>query len=162
MDVASTPIATKLNSTASGEIIFSIEDFPSSKPITSIIIDTMSPLMYSILPCPKGCPSSGRFSASLNAASVTTDEPASERLLRASAVIAIEPLMEPAISLPTVSRTLKKIPVRPHNTPYALLTEGEFVFSLSLINILERSSIIITACELFEMYYTALYAIQQV
>ena len=80
-------------------------------------MDTATPDKYSILPWPKGWPGSGFFEARRNPSSVITDEPASDRLLNASAVTAMEPAMEPAMYLPAKSRIFRKIPVNEHSMP---------------------------------------------
>ena len=50
------------------------------------------------------------------------DEPASERLLNASAVMAIEPDSTPAVYLPANSSTFRNMPNRLHSVPYAART----------------------------------------
>ena len=80
----------RLNCVSSGWIILPIESRMSSNAISTMSIATISPDRYSILPCPNGCPGSGFCPAMRNPVSVISEEPASERLLNASAVIAIE------------------------------------------------------------------------
>ena len=53
-----------LESTGSGCRIFSMDVFPSSRPISRIRTDTARPETYSILPWPKGCSESGFCPAS--------------------------------------------------------------------------------------------------
>ena len=65
------------------------------------------------------------------------DDPASVRLLNASAMIEIEPLMIPASILMAKSRTFRMIPITPQRVPYALLTAGDEVSELSLMKIFE-------------------------
>ena len=48
---------------------------------------------------------------------VMMEEPASDRLLKASAVMATEPEMSPAIYLPAKSSRFRKIPYRLHMVP---------------------------------------------
>ena len=60
---------------------------------------------------------------------VTTDEPASEILLKASAMIATEPAIIPSVSLPIKSRILRSIPVTPARFAYFPRT---FEFAVSL------------------------------
>ena len=50
-------------------------------------------------------------------ASVMTDEPASERLLNASAVTAMEPESTPARYFPAKSSTLRKMPAQEQSAP---------------------------------------------
>lgn len=76
------------------------ESLNSSKPMMSMIAATASVATYSILACPYGCSSSALCAAILKPAIVMIDEPASDRLLNASAVIEIAPLSIPAKSLP--------------------------------------------------------------
>ncbi len=45
------------------------------------------------------------------------EEPASERLLKASAVMATEPAREPASSFPENSSTFKRMPTAPQSIP---------------------------------------------
>ena len=104
-------------SMASGCIIFSIELLPSSMPISIIIVDSARPARYSTLPCPKGCSASGFFAAIAKPSSVIIDEPASERLLNASAVIATEPDMRPAKYLTANSRMFRNIPQKEQSLP---------------------------------------------
>ena len=80
-------------------------------------MDTTRPETYSIRPWPKGWSRSGRWAASLNPSRVTTEAPASERLLKASAVMAMEPLMRPARHLPAKSSRFSAMPAQPHSTP---------------------------------------------
>lgn len=69
-----------------------------------------------------------------------TDEPASERLLKASAVTAIDPEKTPAANFAANSNKLRKIPTPPQRIPYFLLTSGVLKSSF-LINIFESSFI---------------------
>ena len=64
--------------------------FTSSKPMSTIKIETNSPEIYSIRPCPKGWSESGFCPAILKPASVMMEDAASDRLLNASAVMAME------------------------------------------------------------------------
>ena len=98
-------------------MIFSIELFNSSKPIMMIISDTISPLIYSMRPWPNGCSVSAGAPAILKPTSVMMEEPASDRLLKASAVMAMEAVRVPAKNLAANSTRFKKIPVNPLNIP---------------------------------------------
>ena len=69
------------------------------------------------------------------------DEPASERLLKASAVTATEPLIIPANNFPKNSSIFRNIPVAPHRTPYLRRTSG--VISFSCMNIFVNKLIIL-------------------
>ena len=81
--------------------------------------------MYSILPCPKGCSGSGFCPEIRNPMSVIMEEPASERLLKASAVMAMELLRIPAIHFPRKRSRFRPIPTAPQSVPYAWRTWGE-------------------------------------
>ena len=94
-----------------------MELLPSSTPMSTITMDTTRPETYSSRPCPKGWPRSGAWAESLKPSRVTTEEPASERLLAASAVMAMDPVARPASSFPPNSSTFKAIPTQPHSTP---------------------------------------------
>jgi len=72
--------------------------------------ETSSPARYSILPCPKGCSGSGFLPANLKPIIEIIDEPASDRLLKASAVIAMEALNTPAMYLIIKRTRFKNIP----------------------------------------------------
>ena len=85
-----------LVSTFSGRRILLAELVKSSNPINIITIDTIKPDIYSPLPCPNGCSLSAFLPVNLNPARVIIEEPASDKLLNASAVIATEPLNIPA------------------------------------------------------------------
>ena len=114
--------ASMLSDGISGDIIFETDVLPSSNPIIIIRTDTNRPDIYSILPCPNGWSVSGFLSAIIKPASDITDEPASERLLNASAIIEIAPLMLPAINFPIKRNTFNTIPVIPVKVPYFFLT----------------------------------------
>lgn len=108
---------TTENETGSGWRIFSIELLPSSRPTSRMTSETSSPVRYSSRPWPKGWPSSAFWPASLKPTSVTTDEPASDKLLNASAVMEIEAESTPAQSLPAESSRLSRMPTTPDRTP---------------------------------------------
>ena len=120
-------IEIKLNSRGCGLNIFSTELLNSSTPITIMSIDTIKPDIYSILPCPYGCSESAGLDASLKPASVTIDEPASDKLLIASAIIDNDDVRNPAVSFVRNSTILHIIPTIPANIPYSSLTLGFFV-----------------------------------
>ena len=94
-----------------------IEDEASSNPIKIINIETIKPAIYSILPCPKGCSASGFFPAILKPIMEIIEEPASERLLKASAVIATDFAINPAKSFPQKRKIFNTIPTAPHKIP---------------------------------------------
>ena len=116
-DAARIPSASAENATSSGWRILSKEDLASSTPISRINPATTRPDMYSIRPCPKGWSVSGFRPASRKPSSVTAEEPASDRLLKASAVTAMEPESCPAKSFPANSRIFRTMPTTPHSVP---------------------------------------------
>ena len=122
------PATTGVSVGSWGCMILSTDDFRSSNPITIMSIDTMSPVTYSIRPCPKGCSGSGFCPAILNPTIVTTLDPASPRLLNASAIIATEFEMMPADSFAANRMMFKTIPNAPQTTPYAWRTRVSPVF----------------------------------
>ena len=82
-----------------------------------ITTDTPNPEIYSILPWPKGWLASAFIPENRKPTSVIKEEPASDRLLNASAVMAIEPLKTPARYFPANSSTLRRIPTMLHSIP---------------------------------------------
>lgn len=84
MEATRTPRITGLQAMGSGVRILSIEERINSKPMISTATDTRSPEIYSIRPWPKGCSVSGFWPESLKPTRVMREEPASERLLKAS------------------------------------------------------------------------------
>ena len=117
MDTARITRAMTLKSTAAGWRIFSTEDLASSTPISRISPATIRPETYSSRPWPKGCWGSGFFPARRKPSRVTTEDPASDRLLKASAVMATEPLRVPAKNFPANSRMFSPMPTKPHSWP---------------------------------------------
>ena len=73
------------------------------------------------------CSESAGLDASLKPASVTIDEPASDKLLIASAIIDNDDVRNPAVSFVRNSTILHIIPTIPANIPYSSLTLGFFV-----------------------------------
>ena len=142
MEASKIPAASHENVTASGWRILSTEDFASSAPISRIRPATIKPETYSSRPWPKGCPASGFFPASRKPSSVTTEEPASERLLKASAVMAMEPLRVPATSFPANSRMFNPIPTKPQSAPHARRTAPSSTCSRLGINHFASTDII--------------------
>ena len=116
-DAARIPSASSENVTSSGWRTLSTEDLASSTPISRIRPATASPEMYSIRPWPKGWSVSGSRPASRKPSSVTAEEPASDRLLKASAVTAMEPDSCPAKNFPANSRIFRAMPTMPHSVP---------------------------------------------
>lgn len=110
-------IAIREKVTVSGWRILSKEDLASSTPISRIRPATIRPDMYSMRPWPKGWSVSGFLPARRKPSSVTAEEPASDRLLKASAVTAMEPDSCPAKNLPMNSRIFSAMPTAPHRVP---------------------------------------------
>ena len=150
----SMPTATHENCASSGAIIFSAEDLPSSSAINIISIETISPVTYSILPCPKGCSLSGFLPAILNPISVITDDAASERLLSASPIIATEAVNMPAVSLPATSSILSIMPVSPESLPHAPRTAGSSLSPLGTNSF--KSSSLMCIYLVFQFYHAYL------
>ena len=117
-------VETRLNSTGSGANIFSTEVFARSKPMKMMTMATINPATYSACPWPKGCSLSALRPAILKPSSVMTDEPASERLLKASAVMAMEFERMPAMYLAANKSTFKAMPTAPQSIPYIRRTAG--------------------------------------
>ena len=106
-----------LKDTASGARIFSTDERARSKPISTMTMATISPATYSARPWPKGCSTSWRLPETLKPISVITDEPASDRLLNASARMAMEPVIVPASHLAANSTMFSATPSTPHSVP---------------------------------------------
>ncbi len=106
-----------LNSTGCGWRILSKDVRTSSKAMIRIAAETKRPDRYSILPCPKGWWGSGFCPAIWNPTKVIREEPASDRLLKASAVMAMEPLSRPARNFPANNKMFSPIPTLPQRTP---------------------------------------------
>ena len=117
----------------SGWRIFSMEDCINSYPINKMRIETINPEMYSIRPCPKGWSESGFWPAILKPIKVMIDDAASDKLLNASAVTAMELLSTPAKNLKPNNKRLKKIPHPPQTIPYFWRVTGSLISVLSLI-----------------------------
>ena len=120
------PATTGLKLISPGLNIFPKEVLISSTPISTIRSATISPTTYSTRPCPKGCSSSASCPESLKPTRVTMDEPTSDRLFKASAIIEMEPVIKPAAILETKRIILRKIPTAPLSTPYCCLTLASF------------------------------------
>ena len=126
MEATRIPTVSTLRVTSSGFRIFSTLLLRSSTPIKMMSMATTRPETYSSRPWPKGWSLSGFCPASLNPSMDTTEEPASERLLKASAVTATEPLRTPARAFPANSRMLRQTPTVPQRRPYFCRTSGRF------------------------------------
>ena len=124
-------------------MIFSTELLSSSSPTVMMINDTTSPAIYSARPCPKGCSLSGFCPAMRKPAMVITELPASERLLKASATTAMEPVIMPAASLQTQSTALRNIPTPPQSMPYLRRTSGFSVSFAFFMNMRESRAIML-------------------
>ena len=117
MDATRMTKVMPLASTLPGCMIFSRELRTNSAPIRMIIMETRKPATYSIRPWPKGCSLSGFLPANWNPTKVIREEPASDRLLKASAMIATEPDSIPARNLPANNSTLRQIPTMLQRMP---------------------------------------------
>ena len=107
-------------------------------------IPRMNPVRYSMRSCPKGWSLSAGLPDNLKPINVTTDDPASERLLMPSAVTDMLPNRVPAVILARLRPRFTMIPMIPAKAPYPLLTAGSDIFPLFLTNLLIRKSIIRT------------------
>ena len=107
--------------TSVGCMIWVTELLASSKPMRIMAIATASPDRYSILPWPNGCSLSGFCPESLKPIRVTIDEPASDRLLKASAVMATDEVRMPAKNFSAKRRKLASTPAAPPISPYFCL-----------------------------------------
>ena len=117
IDASSIAAGSRPTSTGSGLSIFSTELISSSTPMMTISAATARPEIYSILPWPNGWSGSGFLPESRKPSSDIADAPASDRLLNASAVMAIEPEIAPAAYFPANSSALRNIPSRLHSVP---------------------------------------------
>ena len=78
---------------------------------------TKSADKYSILPCPNGCSASAGLFDILKPIIVIIDEAASDKLLKASAEIAIDPTSIPTENFITNKIKLIIIPITPPKVP---------------------------------------------
>ena len=93
-------------------MIFSMLSLKEVTPAARTRIAMMNEVIYSTLPCPKGCCLSAFFLASLVPTMVITEERASLRLLTASRITAVEFAAKPTIALKTTSTMLAAMPIR--------------------------------------------------
>jgi hypothetical protein len=128
--------------TVSGTNIFFAESIIDSAPTNKIKNETIIDAMYSILACPNGCPLSAGFAEILKLIKEMTDDPASERLLSASAVIATEAASKPAKILIIANTKFVAIPTMLDIVPYCFLTAGDPKFFRSFTKIRDKSSTI--------------------
>ena len=117
MDRTSMMTDTAWNFNSSGFCILRMESLKNVNPTCSTRKDTTSAAIYSILPWPKGCSSSAGLLAILTPTSPTMEEPASDRLLNASAMTETLCRKNPTAPLTTNKRTLQKMPTTLANTP---------------------------------------------
>ena len=117
MDAASTATVSPLKTTGVGCSTLTTDSFSSEKPMPRMVTLTASPARYSYRAWPKGCSASGALLASRKPTRLTTLDEASERLFRASAVMAMEPNRVPTVSLPRHSSRLHTMPTTPARLP---------------------------------------------
>ena len=115
-------IAGTLKLSWSGFVILSMESVRRLNPTNIIMKETANEEIYSKRPCPKGWSLSGRLLLIFAPSILTSDEPVSERLLKASDVIAMLPIREPMKSFSPNRKRLQIIPRIPPRTPYRSLT----------------------------------------
>ena len=100
-----------------GLSIRSKDDLINCIPTSITMNATIKADIYSILPCPNGCSASAGLSAILKPIIVTIEEAASDKLLNASAIIAILEATTPTVSLIANKIKLIIIPTTPPSTP---------------------------------------------
>ena len=113
----STPTATQLRSGSSGEKILEKDSLMRSTPITRMKKETIMDATYSIRACPKGCSRSAGFAEMRKEISEMICDPASERLLIASAVIETDPNSVPTVNLAANKSRFKMMPTMLANIP---------------------------------------------
>ena len=138
---ASITIDAVSNNNSSGLKIFSTEDLTNPNPVIIIAIDTIKLETYSILPWPNGWSLSAGFAAILKHNKVIIEDPASERLLNASAVAATDDDAIPTTNFPANNKRFNRMPTIPLIIPNLVLTLGssELLFfqkNFSKINLL--------------------------
>ena len=101
----------------SGDLILCIESFKKVNPTSRTRKDTTNAEIYSIRPWPKGCSSSAGLLAILTPTKLMSEEPASDRLLNASAITDTLCTVNPTINFTIKSRMLQKMPTILANTP---------------------------------------------
>ena len=89
----------------------------------------MKAAMYSMRPCPKGWSSSAFFPAIFEPTTEITELPASDRLLKPSAMIDTELMMMPREILNTKRSRLHTIPVRPALSDIFVRSVCSFIFA---------------------------------
>ena len=117
MDAISTATVSQLNTTGVGCSTLTTDSFSSEKPMPRMVTLTTSPARYSYRAWPKGCSASGALPASLKPTRLTTLDEASDRLFRASAMMAMEPNRVPTVSLPRHSSRLHATPTQQARLP---------------------------------------------
>ena len=110
----------------------------SSKPTRRIRNDTIIDAMYSILAWPNGWSRSAGFSAILKLTSVTIEDAASEKLLRASAITATERVIMPRVIFTPARRRFTTIPTIEEKVPYRARTLGSLGLLYPFTNILDK------------------------
>ena len=117
METSSTPTVTQLRAASSGCNIFWMELCISSTPKSRIRNATIMEAMYSMRAWPKGCLRSAGLFAILKLTNEITEDPASDRLLTASATLDTLPVREPTANLPAKSRAFRQMPTAPATLP---------------------------------------------
>ena len=101
----------------SGFKILSTDDLINCTPTSITIKATKRADKYSILPCPKGCSASAGLFDILKPIIVIIDDAASDKLLNASAEIAIEPTNIPTENFIKNKTKFTMIPTIPPKVP---------------------------------------------
>ena len=111
----------------SGRRIFLTDSTRDVIPAYRTSVEMSMEVRYSTRPCPKGCFLSGSFPASLVPTIVIRDEAASERLLTASSVTAMERDRIPITALNVERNRFARIPITLVRTITASLEESRSV-----------------------------------
>ena len=101
---------TRLNSISCGCFIFPTASLKKVNPTCNTKNATTKAAIYSILPCPNGCSLSAGLLAILTPIKLMIDEPASDKLLNASAITEILCIIIPIVIFIKNNKTLQKMP----------------------------------------------------
>ena len=115
--------------TGTGEISFFTELLTSSAPTRSTKKEIIMEAMYSMRACPYGCPRSAGLAEMRKETREITEEPASERLLTASARTESEPQSTPTVNFAANSRRFIRMPTTAESVPATRRTAGSFTSS---------------------------------
>ena len=134
MEPPSTAAEIQLRSGGSGVMIFATDSLSSSTPMSRIRKETIMDATYSMRACPKGCSRSAGLAEMRKEINEMICEPASDRLLMASARMETDPVSKPTANFAPNSSILSTTPTTLTMVPYARRTMGEDVFLWSRTN----------------------------